>query len=75
MIQASAVVSRSNSLTWMSPWRAVDFQWMRLNESPGAQGRTVVASAVVWSVRSGAARLPSIPAAGICHRGSGSMRG
>ena len=29
MIQASAVCSRSNSLTWISPWRAVDRQWIR----------------------------------------------
>ena len=53
MIHASAVCSRSNSLTWISPWRAVDFQWMRFMLSPGAYGRTVVASGVVWSVRSG----------------------
>ena len=57
--QASAVCSRSNSLTWMSPWRAVDFQWMRLNASPGAQGRTVVASGVACSVRSRIAWLPA----------------
>jgi hypothetical protein len=43
--------------------------------SPGAQGRTVVASGVVWSVRSGAARLPSRLAAGIRHSGSASTRG
>ena len=60
MIQASAVCSRSNSLTWISPWRAVDFQWIRLKLSPGAYGRTVVASGVVWSVRSGDAWLPSM---------------
>ena len=55
MIQASAVCSSSNSLTWISPWRAVARQWIRLKLSPGAHGRTVVASGVVWSVRSGAA--------------------
>ena len=53
MIQASAVCSSSNSLTWISPWRAVARQWIRLKLSPGAHGRTVVASGVVWSVRSG----------------------
>ena len=36
MIQASAVCSRSNSLTWSSPWRAVVFQWIRFIASPGA---------------------------------------
>ena len=66
-IQASAVCSRSNSLTWISPWRAVDFQWIRLKLSPGAHGRTVVASGVVWSVRSGEAWLPSRLAAGRRH--------
>ena len=30
----------------MSPWRAVDFQWIRFMLSPGAYGRTVVASGV-----------------------------
>ena len=35
-IQASAVCSRSNSLTWISPCRAVVCQWMRFIESPGA---------------------------------------
>ena len=63
-IQASAVCSRSNSLTWISPWRAVDFQWIRLKRRPGAYGRTVVASGVVCSVRSGVAWLPSRLAAG-----------
>ena len=75
MIHASAVCSRSNSLTWMSPWRAVDFQWIRLNASPGAHGRTVVASGVVWSVRSRIAWLPSRFAAGSRHSGIGSSRG
>ena len=59
MIQASAVCSSSNSFTWISPWRAVARQWIRLKLSPGAYGRTVVASGVVWSVRSGDALLPS----------------
>ncbi len=45
-IQASAVVSRSNSLTWISPWRAVIFQWIRFMLSPGAHGRIVVARGV-----------------------------
>ena len=63
-IQASAVCSRSNSLTWMSPWRAVDCQWIRFKVSPGAHGRTVVASGVVWRVRSGDAWLPSTLAGG-----------
>ena len=36
MIHASAVCSRSNSLTWISPWRAVVFQWIRFIASPGA---------------------------------------
>ena len=58
MIQASAVCSRSNSLTWISPWRAVVFQWMRFIASPGAYGRTEVAIGVVWSVRTGEAWLP-----------------
>ena len=75
MIQASAVCSSSNSLTWISPWRAVDRQWIRLKLSPGAHGRTVVASGVVWSVRSGAAWLPSTFAAGRRHSGIGSIRG
>ena len=75
MIHASAVCSRSNSLTWISPWRAVDFQWIRFMLSPGAYGRTVVASGVVWSVRSGDAWLPSRLAAGSRHIGSGSSRG
>ena len=35
-IHASAVCSRSNSLTWISPVRAVVRQWMRFIESPGA---------------------------------------
>jgi hypothetical protein len=35
-IHASAVCSSSNSLTWISPCRAVDFQWIRLKASPGA---------------------------------------
>ena len=69
MIQASAVCSRSNSLTWISPWRAVLFQWIRLKLSPGAYGRTVVTSGVVWSVRSGEAWLPSTWAAGSRQRG------
>ena len=75
MTQASAVCSRSNSLTWMSPWRAVDFQWIRLNASPGAQGRTVVASGVAWSVRSRIAWLPSRFDAGSRQSGTGSRRG
>ena len=75
MIQASAVCSRSNSLTWMSPWRAVDFQWMRLNASPGAHGRTVETSGVDWSVRSRIAWLPSRLAEGRRHSGIGSSRG
>jgi hypothetical protein len=75
MIQASAVVSRSNSLTWISPWRAVVFQWIRFIESPGAYGLTVVASGVVWSVRSGAEWLPSSEAAGTRQSGSASSRG
>ena len=70
-IQASAVCSRSNSLTWISPCRAVVRQWMRLNESPGAHGRTVVASGVVWSVRSGCACEPSTMAVGRRQCGSG----
>ena len=57
--QTSAVCSRSNSLTWISPRRAVLRQWMRLKLSPGAYGRTVVASGVVWRVRSGAECVPS----------------
>ena len=35
-IQASAVCSRSNSLTWISPNRAVVRQWILFIESPGA---------------------------------------
>ena len=34
MIQASAVCSRSNSLTWISPCRAVLFQWIRFMRRP-----------------------------------------
>ena len=75
MIQASAVCSRSNSLTWISPWRAVVFQWIRFIASPGAYGRTDVAIGVVWSVRTGEAWLPSSDAAGSRQRGSGSSRG
>ena len=75
MIHASAVCSRSNSLTWISPWRAVERQWIRFMLSPGAYGRTVVASGVVWSVRSGEAWLPSRLAAGRRHIGSASRRG
>ena len=76
MIQASAVCSRSNSLTWISPWRAVVFQWIRFIASPGAYGRTVVASGVVWSVRSRRRRgCPrGSPPAG-ASSGSGSSRG
>ena len=59
MIQTSAVCSRSNSLTWISPVRAVDGQWIRLKPSPGAYGRMVVASGVVCWVRTGVERLPS----------------
>ena len=40
-----------------------------------AYGRTVVASGVVWSVRSGAAWLPSRLADGKRHIGNGSSRG
>ena len=69
MIHASAVCSRSNSLTWISPWRAVVFQWIRFIASPGAYGRTDVASGVVWSVRTGEAWLPSRAAAGSRQRG------
>ena len=69
MIQASAVCSRSNSLTWISPWRAVVFQWIRFIASPGAYGRTEVAIGVVWSVRTGEAWLPSRAAAGRRQRG------
>ena len=36
MIQTSAVCSRSNSLTWIAPVRAVEGQWIRLKASPGA---------------------------------------
>ena len=75
MIQASAVCSRSNSLTWISPCRAVVFQWIRFIASPGAYGRTEVAMGVVWSVRTGDAWLPSRAAAGSRQRGSGSIRG
>ena len=75
MIHASAVCSRSNSLTWISPWRAVERQWIRFMLSPGAYGRTVVANGVVWSVRSGEAWLPSRLAAGSRHIGRGSNRG
>ena len=75
MIHASAVCSRSNSLTWISPCRAVDFQWIRLKASPGAHGRTVVASGVAWSVRSRIAWLPSRFDAGRRHNGTGSRRG
>ncbi len=75
MIQASAVCSRSNSLTWISPWRAVVFQWIRFIASPGAYGRTEVAIGVVWRVRTGEAWLPSSAAAGRRQRGSGSSRG
>ena len=74
-IQASAVCSRSNSLTWISPRRAVVRQWMRFMESPGAYGRTVVASGVVWRVRSGEACAPSMLAGGSRHRGRASTRG
>ena len=74
-IHASAVCSRSNSLTWISPVRAVDFQWIRLKLSPGAYGRTVVASGVVWSVRSGDEWLPSMFDAGSLQSGIGSSRG
>jgi hypothetical protein len=45
-----------------------------LKLSPGAHGRTVVASGVVWSVRSGAEWLPSMLAAGSRHSGSLSIR-
>ena len=45
-------------------------QWMRLKLSPGAHGRTVVASGVVWSVRSGEEWAPSTLAAGRRHSGS-----
>jgi uncharacterized protein (DUF58 family) len=55
--------------------RAVDRQGIRLKLSPGAYGRTAVASGVVWSVRSGAAWLPSMLAAGSFHIGSFSIRG
>ena len=75
MIQASAVCSSSNSLTWISPWRAVARQWIRLKLSPGAHGRTVVASGVVWSVRSGEAFVPSTYAAGSRQSGIRSIRG
>ncbi len=75
MIQASAVCSRSNSLTWISPWRAVVFQWIRFIASPGAYGRTDVAIGVVCRVRTGEAWLPSSDAAGSRQRGSGSRRG
>ena len=40
-----------------------------VHASPGAYGRTVVASGVVWSVRSGEAWLPSRLAAGSRQRG------
>ena len=40
-----------------------------VHASPGAYGRTVVASGVVWSVRSGEAWLPSRRAAGRRQRG------
>ena len=75
MIHASAVCSRSNSLTWISPWRAVERQWMRFMLSPGAYGRTDVARGVVWRVRSGDAWLPSRLADGRRHAGIGSSRG
>ena len=53
-IQASAVCSSSNSLTWISPWRAVDFQWIRLKRRPGrTAGRS---SRAAWSGAS--ARAP-----------------
>ena len=59
----------------MSPWRAVLGQWIRLKLSPGAHGRTVVASGVVWSVRSGDAWLPSTIAVGSFQNGRRSTRG
>ena len=75
MIQTSAVCSRSNSLTWISPVRAVDGQWIRLKPSPGAYGRTDVASGVVCCVRTGVERLPSRLTAWRRQRGIGSTRG
>ena len=75
MIHASAVCSSSNSLTWISPSRAVERQWIRFMLSPGAYGRTVVASGVVCNVRSGEAWLPSRLADGRRHAGSGCSRG
>ena len=75
MIQASAVCSRSNSLTCSSPCRAVVFQWIRFIASPGAYGRTEVARGVVCRVRIGVTWLPSTAAAGRRQRGSGSSLG
>ena len=62
-------------MTWISPVLAVERQWIRFIESPGAYGRTVVASGVVWSVRSGWAWAPSMLAGGSFHSGSASTFG
>ena len=57
-------------MTWISPCRAVERQWIRFMLSPGAYGRTVVARGVVWRVRSGEAWLPSRLADGRRHIGT-----
>ena len=75
MIQASAVCSRSNSLTWISPWRAVDRQWIRFMRRPArTAGRSWPAASTGASARAHA-WLPSRLAAGRRQAGSGSSRG
>ena len=69
MIQASAVCSRSNSLTWISPWRAVERQWIRLKRRPGrTAGRSWPAASSGACARA-QAWLPSRLAAGSRHSG------